>query len=79
MEVPLHHGEFVVSGSRVAADLNISVEQVCSFGKSLLGNTQIRQFQQRFGQAGVGAQGLLKQRFSGSVVSLPLLDITDVK
>ena len=36
VEAPLDHGELVVSGSRIAADLDISSEQVGGFRKFLV-------------------------------------------
>ena len=46
VEAPLDHGELVVSGSGVAADLDISSEQGRRFLKFLVGDSQICQLQQ---------------------------------
>ena len=45
MEAPLNHGELVVSGSRVAADFDVSTKQSGRFLELLVGDSQVGQLQ----------------------------------
>ena len=60
VQAPLDHGELVVSGSWVAAYLDVSSEQGRGFLKFLVGDSQIGQLQQRFGEIRIRFQRLLK-------------------
>src|SRR5437879_1913522 len=79
MEAPLDHCQLVISRSGVAADFHILSKQLRGLFQSLVGNSQIRQFQERFGKIGVGAERLLKQLLGTRVISLALLDVADVE
>ena len=45
MKVLLHHSEFVVAGSRVAAYFDVPPEKYCGLFESLAGDAHIRQLQ----------------------------------
>ena len=75
MEAPLDHCQLVISRGGVAAGFHISSKQLRGLFQSLVGNSQIRQFQERFGKIGVGAKRLLKQLLGARVISLTLLDV----
>src|SRR2546429_2628138 len=79
MKTSLHHCELVVSGGRLAADAHIFSKQHRGPLKSLAGDSQICQLQQRFGIIRLGPQSLLKKLLGFLVISLPLLDIAEIE
>src|SRR5258708_6472372 len=79
MEASLHHGKFVIASGGAAAGFYVMAEQVRSFYKLLLCNSQVRQLQQRFRVIGIGMKRLLKKGFGGRIVSLALFDVAHIK
>ncbi len=79
MEASFDHGQLVVSGSGIAAYLDISSEQGRGFLKFLVGDAQRCQLQQRVGEIGIRAQGRLEELFGGRLISLPSFDVTHVE
>src|SRR5580704_18909964 len=79
MKALLHHGELVVSRSRLAADLDVLPQQDLGILESLARHAEIGQFQQGFRKVGIVAERLLKKFFGSSRMALPLLDVAKIE
>src|SRR4029077_4022232 len=79
VKISLHHSQLVVPRGGLTAHFDVSAEENRRLSKLFFCDSEIRQFQQSFGEVWIGAQCLLEEFFRGCVVSLTLLNITNIE
>ena len=79
MQTPLHHCQLVVPASRITAYLDVPAEQIRRFLKSLVGDSQIGQLEQRFGEVRIRVQHLPKKSLGCCMIALALLDVSQIE
>src|SRR6266478_897262 len=78
-EIALDHREFVIARRGIAANFDISAQEVRGFSVAFGGDAEVRQFEERFGKIGIGAKSFLKVVFRPCLIALAAFDEAQIE